>query len=335
MSGRARVEDRSALAAEIRRVQPSRVLCLAGIAGRPDISWCDSNKAETVRVNLLGQLNVADVAAREMNGLHCTLITSGGIYTYDNDQHRVTDGKAFTELDEPNYKGKFFYYDMRIALERLLNSAYAKNVLVLRIMYPATRNLDNPRSLLGKLIKYETVKSVPISVSILDDLWPVLVDMVTRSISGTFNFNNPGTITHERILQLYREHVKPDHKWQSAPFDGSRPAAELSAQRLVSLGYSIPTVEESIKMIMIANGPQQTNVDLDSHYLTLMNIHSLGTESLKIRNIMITGGAGFIGSLSFYFNFIMINIKNYLLFIKNFNSKSRCNSSGTKVSSSV
>ena len=168
----------------MRLVQPTRVICMAGVAGRPDVSWFEANRAEAVRVNLLGQLNVADVAAREMNGLHCTLISSGGIYSYDNDLHRVHSGQAFSELDEPNFQGRLIYYDLRIALERLLHVAYAKNVLVLRVTYPATRNLHDPRSLLGKLTKYGTIRSVPITVSVLDDLWPVLAEMVQKSVSG-------------------------------------------------------------------------------------------------------------------------------------------------------
>lgn len=37
--GTARLEDRRAILEEIRRVKPDRVVCLAGVAGTPDITW--------------------------------------------------------------------------------------------------------------------------------------------------------------------------------------------------------------------------------------------------------------------------------------------------------
>jgi nucleoside-diphosphate-sugar epimerase len=281
-------------------VRPDRVICLAGIAGKPDISWCETNQVETIRVNLIGQLNVIDVASSKPingNAIHCTLITTGGIYTYDNDKHKISDSNgAFTELDEPNFVNKLFYYDLRILQEKLLKSyESSSNVLALRIMYPSTRDLVCPKNMLAKLIKYKQIKSVPISISILDDLFPIMVDMVAKRVQGTFNFNNPGTISHEQILELYKTHVDPSHSWATVKYDASRPAAELSVQKLLSLGYSIPTVYESIKSIMVAHKASKSSsvVDLDS--ICLKNIN-LARANPQFKNIMITGGAGFIAS---------------------------------------
>ncbi len=289
--GQARVEDRQALKDEIGRVKPGRIVCMAGIAGKPDISWCDKNPIETIRINLVGQLNVLDVASEQKpEPIHCTVLTSGGIYEYD-DQHQVGSGRAFVEEDAPNFE-KLFYYEMRVALERLLRSY--PNVLNLRIMYPTVGDLNNPRSLVSKLIKYEQIKSIPISISMLDDLWPAAVHMVQKGVLGTFNFNNPGTISHDQILQLYKELVNPSHVWKSAPFDSSRPAAELSAQKLLSYGYNIPDIKESIKLMMLnasrnASGQAQVTIPRQS-----LSDPTFG-NSLNFKNIMITGGAGFIG----------------------------------------
>jgi hypothetical protein len=96
---------------------------------------------------------------------------------------------------------------------------------------------------------------------------------------------------------LYKEHVDPTHTWTTAEYDASRPAAELSAKKLLSLGYTIPTVYESIKSIMIAHGRIHAGLvpspDLDRNYLKNMKL-TRGDPQLK--NLMITGGAGFIAS---------------------------------------
>jgi dTDP-4-dehydrorhamnose 3,5-epimerase len=292
--GKARLENRQELADEIGHVRPDRIVCMAGIAGKPDISWCEKNPVETIRVNLVGQLNVLDVASAQKTGpVHCTILTSGGIYEYD-EAHAVNSGRGFTEEDEPNFR-KLFYYEMRIALERLLKSY--PNALNLRIMYPTVSDVNNGKSLVSKLIKYQQIKSIPISISMLDDLWPVAVHMLQRGVLGTFNFNNPGTISHDQILQLYKEHVSPGHTWTSVPFDSSRPAAELSAAKLLSYGYQVPSVYESIKALMINASKTASGADIilpitvPSQLLADLKFGN----SLNFKNILITGGAGFIG----------------------------------------
>ncbi len=74
--GVARVENKHDLLDEIKRVRPASVLCLAGIAGKPDIGWCETHQAETISINVVGMLNVAD--ACNSLGVHCTMVTTGG-----------------------------------------------------------------------------------------------------------------------------------------------------------------------------------------------------------------------------------------------------------------
>jgi dTDP-4-dehydrorhamnose reductase len=74
----ARLENREALAAEFDAVKPTHVLNAAGVTGRPNVDWCESHKAETLRVNVIGTMNVADVAAER--GIHVTLFATGCIF---------------------------------------------------------------------------------------------------------------------------------------------------------------------------------------------------------------------------------------------------------------
>ena len=199
--------------------------------------------------------------------------------------------RGFVEDEAPNYD-KAFYYRMRIVLEQLLASY--SNVLNLRIMYPTSSSL-NPKNLLVKLVKFERINSAPISISIIDDLWPVLVDMADKKLTGTFNFNNPGVITHNEILELYKSLVEPSHAWQVMPYDERRPAARLDASKLVALGYPIPDVKDSIARLLKKIGHLlKPSVDRPLSE-ALVPVVSGGT-SYKPKNILLTGGAGFIGS---------------------------------------
>jgi 3,5-epimerase/4-reductase len=88
-----RVEDRAGLISALDEHKPSRVFCAAGVAGRPNIDWCETHRQETIRANVLGAITVVDVCFQR--NLHVTYFSSGGIYTYD-DAHPLGSGKGFT-----------------------------------------------------------------------------------------------------------------------------------------------------------------------------------------------------------------------------------------------
>ncbi len=71
----------------------------------------------------------------------------------------------------------------------------------------------HPRSFLTKITHYTKVVNVPNSISILHDLLPVALDLTKKERKGVYNFVNPGTITHNRMLELYKEvSVQEHHK---------------------------------------------------------------------------------------------------------------------------
>jgi 3,5-epimerase/4-reductase len=44
---------------ELDTIKPTHVLNSAGVTGRPNVDWCEANKAETIRSNVIGTLNIA------------------------------------------------------------------------------------------------------------------------------------------------------------------------------------------------------------------------------------------------------------------------------------
>lgn len=206
--GTARLEDRAAILADIKRVKPTHVLNAAGITGRPNVDWCESNKIETIRGNVIGCLNLADVCL--LNNIHMTYYGTGCIFHYD-DTHPI-GGPGFTEDDEANFRGSYYSHTKAI-VEDLLRQY--PNVLTLRLRMPIVADLVYPRNFIAKILKYEKVIDIPNSMTVLPELLPMSIIMACRRLTGVINYTNPGTISHNEILQLYRDYVDKDFSWNN------------------------------------------------------------------------------------------------------------------------
>lgn len=81
---------------------------------------------------------------------------------------------------------------------------------------------------------------------------------------GTLNFVNPGTITNERILQLYKQYVDPSKTWTVASpeehdeMKKRRPNHELDVSKLLELFPDIDPIEQSIEKLMIRISQSRT-----------------------------------------------------------------------------
>jgi UDP-glucose 4,6-dehydratase len=72
---------------------------------------------------------------------------------------------------------------------------------------------NSDRNFISKITKYEKICSIKNSMTVLDDMLPLCISMMKNNEKGTYNFTNPGSISHNEILELYREIVDPDFKW--------------------------------------------------------------------------------------------------------------------------
>jgi len=71
------------------------------------------------------------------------------------------------------------------------------------------------RNFVTKIANYAKIVNIPNSNSILHDLLPVAVALAEHSETGVFNFTNPGAISHNEVMTLYRDIVDPSKKWQN------------------------------------------------------------------------------------------------------------------------
>jgi 3,5-epimerase/4-reductase len=241
-----RLENREEIIREIEQTKPNFIINAAGITGRPNIDWCEDHQQETLRTNLIGTLNLIDIAY--MHNIHITNISTGCIYQYD-DLHPLASGKGFTEQDDPNFTGSF-YSKTKILLEKAIQ-AYP-NVLNLRLRMPIADDLT-PRAFIGKIIKYKKFVNIPNSMSVIHDLLPIAIEMTLKGYKGIYNWVNPGTISHNEILELYKKYIDPSFSYENFSIEeqakilkAGRSNCELDASKLLSIFPTIPSIQESI-----------------------------------------------------------------------------------------
>ncbi|KAL3508806.1 hypothetical protein ACH5RR_028207 [Cinchona calisaya] len=211
--GRGRLEDRSQILADIQTIKPTHVFNAAGVTGRPNVDWCESHKTETIRTNVAGTLNLADVC-RE-NGLLVINFATGCIFEYDA-AHPEQSGIGFKEEDKPNFTGSF-YSKTKAMVEELLKEY--DNLCTLRVRMPISSDLNNPRNFITKISRYNKVVNIPNSMTILDELLPISIEMAKRNLRGIWNFTNPGVVSHNEILEMYKKYIDPQFKWANFTLD--------------------------------------------------------------------------------------------------------------------
>ena len=72
---------------------------------------------------------------------------------------------------------------------------------------PISSNLSNRRNFITKITRYEKVVDISNSMTILDELLPISIEVAKRNLTGIWNFTNPGVVSHNEILEMYKEYV--------------------------------------------------------------------------------------------------------------------------------
>lgn len=237
-----RTQNRESVEAELEKYKPTHVLNAAGVTGRPNVDWCEDHKMETVRTNVIGCLNMADLCATR--NIHHTLFATGCIFEYD-DEHTI-GGKGFTEEDAPNFHGS--YYSHTKAMVEDMLKIYP-TTCTLRVRMPISDDLS-PRNFITKIAKYDRVVNVPNSMTVLSDMLPVSLVMAERKLTGIYNFCNPGAISHNECLELYKKHVDPKYCWtnftieeQDKILKAARSNNTLTHEKLTSALPDVPIKE--------------------------------------------------------------------------------------------
>jgi len=199
------------------------------------ISFIDSDSNilyENMLDNLYSPLVLADLC-KKMN-IHYTYIGTGDIFNlginYD-----------FDESSMPNN------FDNTCSIVKGFTDRLMKNyskALHLRIHAPMSSSLTT-----HEFLKQVNSYTKLFSVTVLDDFFPIFLDMMRNKRKGTYNCTNPGTITHYELLKSYRDLVDPDLELLGT----NNPTGEPFINNLLIQSWypDIKTIKKSIVNILL------------------------------------------------------------------------------------
>ena len=248
-----RADDEKAVEEEIKLYSPTHIISFIGRThggGYNTIDYLElSGKLkDNIRDNLYSPLVLSILCER--HNIHYTYLGTGCIFSSDDPTTTSIDDDAL-----PNFFGSS--YSIVKGFTDRLQHLYSKNTLNLRIRMPIV-NYEHNRNFLSKIFKYEKICSMPNSMTVLEDMFPVIMDMMLKNTTGTFNLVNKGVITHNEILEMYKEHQEPSFTWknfsveeQNAILLSKRSNTQLSNDKLYSLYPDIPDIKTSVEKCVI------------------------------------------------------------------------------------
>jgi nucleoside-diphosphate-sugar epimerase len=165
---------------------------------------------ENVRDNLFAPISLA-MLCKERN-IHFTYLGTGCIFDFDDQHPFGEEVNGFTEESKPNFFGSS-YSIVKGFTDQLMHN-FENSALNVRIRMPITDEV-NERNFITKITNYQKICSIPNSMSVLNELLPVMIDLALKNETGTINLTNPGLVSHNEILEMYRDIVVPNFKWEN------------------------------------------------------------------------------------------------------------------------
>ena len=292
---------------EVKEIKPTHVFCFIGrthgsIDGKVyttiDYLEQEGKLVDNIRDNLFSPVTLAKICEEEM--VHLTYLGTGCIFKFDEEHPYEQEVNGFTEESKPNFFGSGYsvvkgFTDQMMTL--------FKNVLNLRIRMPITGE-PNGRNFITKITNYEKICSIKNSMTVLPELLPMAMKLAEQNETGTLNLTNPGLISHNEILEMYKEIVDPTFKWKNFSVEeqakilaADRSNNYLNTEKLEGLYPGVKNIKDSVRDM-----------------LELYKTHEIPKKSTKLTDfedsrdtvLLVTGGCGFIGS-----NFVNLILENY------------------------
>ena len=305
VSGKSRADNYETLLNEVQIVQPTHVVSFIGrthgkIGDKTyttiDYLEQEGKLVDNVKDNLFSPLMLA-MLCKERN-IHYTYLGTGCIFKFDEEHPFGEEVNGFTENSDPNFFGSS-YSIVKGFTDKFMH-LFDNNVLNLRIRMPITGE-KNGRNFITKITNYEKICSVPNSMSVLPELLPYVLQMMRDNITGTMNLTNPGLISHNEILEMYKKIVDSSFEWKNFSMEQQRSilAADrsnnyLDTTKLEFLFPEIDNIKTAVEKCLIQ---YREGIEREEE------------ENKNNVNLLITGGCGFIGSnfINYYFPLNKVN----------------------------
>jgi dTDP-glucose 4,6-dehydratase len=236
-----------------------------------------------MRDNLVAPLLLAYIC--KYANVHYTYLGTGCIFHYKDEdvqkmlgydsRHQASAGSEietcykFKETDAPNFFGSS-YSIVKGLTDQIMQerNCICESVLNLRIRMPII-NRDHPRNFITKITGYSKICSLPNSMTVLDEFLPYALVLMQCRYVGTLNFVNPGVISHNEMLKMYRQFVNPEFEWTNFTVDeqneilsSKRSNNYLDTAKLESIFPNVRTIQDAVQECMVSyNSPGQGGQD--------------------------------------------------------------------------
>ena len=295
VNGKSRANNLTDLRNEVREINPTHIISFIGrthgkigdkVYTTIDYLEQDKKLVDNVRDNLYSPLLLALVAKE--SGIHYTYLGTGCIFKFDEEHPFEQEINGFTENSVPNFFGSG--YSIVKGFTDQIMKYFEESVLNLRIRMPITGEM-NSRNFITKITTYEKICSIKNSMTVLPELLPKVIDMMDNGMTGTINLTNPGLISHNEILDIFKEIVDPDFEYQNFSVEeqskilaADRSNNYLDTTKLEKLYPDVRNIKDAVRECLI------------QYKDTYQKIVRTCNRLKGIKTLFITGGAGFIGS---------------------------------------
>ncbi len=244
IEAKSRADNETDVENEIIQSTPNRVMALIGRTHGEAFDTIDyleqkGKLVENIRDNLYGPLVLASVCNKYC--IHFTYLGTGCIYDGYNE---------YTENDKPNFTGSS-YSTVKGFTDQIMKLFPLS--LNCRIRMPIAFD-GSKRDFIEKLLRYKKICSNPNSMSVLPELLPIMIDMAEKKIVGTINLVNPGLITHNEILEIIKEIIDPNLKWENFTIEEmnkitfcARSNNSLDTTKLQNLYPNVKDIKTSVR----------------------------------------------------------------------------------------
>ncbi len=218
-AAKSRAENIEEVEKEIQQIKPTHIMSFIGrthgvyngeVIGTIDYLEKPGKLVENVRDNLFSPIVLSNLSKKY--NIHFVYLGTGCIFEFDEQHPFGNTETGFNEESKPNFFGSS--YSIVKGFTDQLMPFYNDCTLNVRIRMPITDEF-NSRNFITKITNYAKVCSVPNSMTVLDELLPIVIKMAIDRKTGTVNLTNPGLITHNEILEMYKEIVDSDFKWEN------------------------------------------------------------------------------------------------------------------------
>jgi 3,5-epimerase/4-reductase len=207
---------------------------------------------ENVRDNLFSPLLLALLAKK--HNKHLTYLGTGCIFKFDEEHPFGQEINGFNEESKPNFFDSS--YSIVKGFTDELMHFFEQNTLNLRIRMPITA-CKSGRNFITKITTYEKICSIPNSMTVLPELLPMAINMAEKGVTGTVNLTNPGLISHNEILEMYKEIVDPEFTWKNFTVEeqnkilaAGRSNNFLDTTKLEKMYPNVKNIKDSVRDIL-------------------------------------------------------------------------------------